>query len=300
MRRKHNPTIQDVGGVTEQDDIRNLFCEKYNELYNCVAYDETKIREISMIYTFNYQMLPSIAKRQGSIFLPMQPKHGIFFVHCEGNAGQVNFLIDEAYYTKNGSNAVISCLHRFFESYGLGETRVDLYCNNGSNKKNNYLLWYLAYNVAKKLHVSIELHFLANERIKPNLDEHFADIKQAAKKSKGSIECLNYLIGKSEDNNQSHIIDGKNDQMLDWQEHFRHDCRELPNMRSMQHFRFNSENPGVVFYSKNVDNGEGEFRLFNQDSPMLTTEVPAIPLPDKFIDRKLWRLSIILMEGGML
>ncbi|ELT94709.1 hypothetical protein CAPTEDRAFT_209370 [Capitella teleta] len=34
MRRKHNPTIQDVDGVTEQDDIRDLFCEKYKELYN--------------------------------------------------------------------------------------------------------------------------------------------------------------------------------------------------------------------------------------------------------------------------
>ncbi|ELU10231.1 hypothetical protein CAPTEDRAFT_193471, partial [Capitella teleta] len=219
----------------------------------------------------------------------MEPKHGIFFVRCEGNAGQVNFLIDEAYQTTNGSNAVISCLHRFFESYGLGETHVDLYCNNGPNNKNNCLLWYLAYNVAKKLHVSIELHFLPKEHSKPILDEYFADIKQATKKTKGSIADLNSSIGESEDSNQSHIIDGRNDQMLDWQEHFRHDCRELPKIRSMQHFRFNLENPGVVFYSENVDNGEGEFRLFNQDSPMLTTEVPAIPLPDRHIDRKLWR-----------
>ncbi|ELU00778.1 hypothetical protein CAPTEDRAFT_214946, partial [Capitella teleta] len=246
-------------------------------------------REISMIYTFNYQELPSIPKRQDSIFIPMPPKHGIFFVRCEGNAGQVNFLIDEAYQTTNGSNAVISCLHRFFENYGLGETRVDLYCNNGSNNKNNCLLWYLAYNVAKKLHVSIELHFLPKEHSKPILDEYFADIKQATKKTKGSIADLNSSIGESEDSNQSHIIDGRNDQMLDWQEHFRHDCRELPKIRSMQHFRFNFENPGVVFYSENVDNGEGEFRLFNQDSPVLTKKVPAIPLPDKHIDRKLWR-----------
>ncbi|ELU09861.1 hypothetical protein CAPTEDRAFT_198982 [Capitella teleta] len=46
-------------------------------------------REISMIYTFNYQKLPSIPKRQDSIFKPMPPKHGIFFVLCEGNAGKI-------------------------------------------------------------------------------------------------------------------------------------------------------------------------------------------------------------------
>ncbi|MEE4248401.1 MAG: hypothetical protein V2I33_23700 [Kangiellaceae bacterium] len=46
MRRKHNPTIQDVDGITEQDDIRDLFCEKYKEPYNCVANDETKMEDL--------------------------------------------------------------------------------------------------------------------------------------------------------------------------------------------------------------------------------------------------------------
>uniref|UniRef100_X2AK75 DUF7869 domain-containing protein n=2 Tax=Capitella teleta TaxID=283909 RepID=X2AK75_CAPTE len=161
-------------------------------------------REISMIYTFNYQKLPSIPKRQDSIFYLWNPSMESFL------------------------SAV--------RSYGLGETHVDLYCNNGPNNKNNCLLWYLAYNVAKKLHVSIELYFLPKEHSKPILDEYFADIKQAAKKTKGSIADLNSSIGESEDSNQSHIIDGRNDQMLDWQEHFRHDCRELPKIRSMQHF----------------------------------------------------------------
>ncbi|ELU06646.1 hypothetical protein CAPTEDRAFT_189280 [Capitella teleta] len=49
MKRKHNPTIQDVDGVTEQDNIRDLFCEKYKELYNCVvcvAYDETEMKDL--------------------------------------------------------------------------------------------------------------------------------------------------------------------------------------------------------------------------------------------------------------
>ncbi|ELT87582.1 hypothetical protein CAPTEDRAFT_209784 [Capitella teleta] len=31
---------------TEQDDIRDLFCEKYKELYNCVAYDESEMEDL--------------------------------------------------------------------------------------------------------------------------------------------------------------------------------------------------------------------------------------------------------------
>ncbi|ELT87357.1 hypothetical protein CAPTEDRAFT_185536 [Capitella teleta] len=46
MRRKHNPTIQNVDEVTEQDYIRDLFCEKYKELYNCIAYDETEMEDL--------------------------------------------------------------------------------------------------------------------------------------------------------------------------------------------------------------------------------------------------------------
>uniref|UniRef100_X2AAM0 non-specific serine/threonine protein kinase n=1 Tax=Capitella teleta TaxID=283909 RepID=X2AAM0_CAPTE len=204
-------SLKEMDSYKEKVEGSRVDCEK--KKITVLQPGEPCSREISMIYTFNYQMLPSIAKRQGSIFLPMQPKHGIFFVHCEGNAGQVNFLIDEAYYTKNGSNAVISCLHRFFESYGLGETRVDLYCNNGSNKKNNYLLWYLAYNVAKKLHVEHNLdgrrYALKKVSLTKNAvpDEVLKEAKNLAKLE--HVNVVRYHTAWLEDEAESELPDAK-------------------------------------------------------------------------------------------
>ena len=54
---------------------------------------------------------------------------------------QVNYLIDEAVDTGKGGNTVISMLHPFFSTYGMGERVVHLHADNcvGQNK-NNYVM----------------------------------------------------------------------------------------------------------------------------------------------------------------
>ena len=54
---------------------------------------------------------------------------------------QINYLIDESAVTGKGSNEVISMLHHFFETQGLGEAHCHLHAVNcvGQNKNNTVI-----------------------------------------------------------------------------------------------------------------------------------------------------------------
>ena len=60
----------------------------------------------------------------GPIFFLTPRKSGISGVCCEALPQQVNYLIDEGMATSKGSDAVISYLHHFFATHGLGKTDV--------------------------------------------------------------------------------------------------------------------------------------------------------------------------------
>ena len=65
--------------------------------------------------------LPTTLQRSPIFFLTPR-KCGISGVCCEALPQQVNYLIDEGMATSKGSDAVISYLHHFFATHGLGET----------------------------------------------------------------------------------------------------------------------------------------------------------------------------------
>ena len=96
---------------------------------------------------------------------PVQPGPLYFLVPrkcvcCEGLPRQMNFLVDESHLISKGSNAVVSYMHYFFERFGLGETNVDLHCDNCSGQNKNRVMWYCAWRVATGLHRSITLKCL--------------------------------------------------------------------------------------------------------------------------------------------
>ena len=73
---------------------------------------------------------PSSALQVGPLFFLTARKCGFFGIHCEGLKKQVNYVIDEGMATGKGSNAVTSYLHHFFDNYAVGETDVQLHCDN--------------------------------------------------------------------------------------------------------------------------------------------------------------------------
>ncbi len=55
---------------------------------------------------------------------------------------------------------MISFLHHYFDTYGVGEKTVFLHADNcGGQNKNRYLINYLAFRVLNKLHTEITIYF---------------------------------------------------------------------------------------------------------------------------------------------
>ena len=97
-------------------------------------------RDVSMHYSFDFAQqvhYPCDPLQPGPIFFLTPRKCGIFGVCCEAVPQQINYLIDEGMATSKGSDAVISYLHHFFATHGLGESDVVLHCDNCSGQNKN-------------------------------------------------------------------------------------------------------------------------------------------------------------------
>ena len=92
---------------------------------------------------------------------------------------QINYLIDEAVNVGKGANSIISMLHHFFSTYGLGETEVHLHADNCSGQnKNHYMIHYLMWRILTKQHQEITISFLPVGHTKSFPDAGFGMLKR--------------------------------------------------------------------------------------------------------------------------
>ena len=189
---------------------------------------------------------PSSALQVGQLFFLTARKCGIFGVHCEGLAKQVNYLIDEGMASGKGSNAVISYLHHFFNNYGVGETNVDLHCDNCSGQnKNNFMLWYCAWRTIHQMHVKLGVHLLIAGHTKFGPDWCFGLFKQVYRRSRvDTLADIATVMAKSSEEkgvNLSQLVGHEDGRVLvdcfDWQNYLTPYFRKLPQIKSYQHFR---------------------------------------------------------------
>lgn len=118
-------------------------------------------RDIKVHYSFDYAQqvhFPSDPLQPGPIYFLTPRKCTVFGVNCEALPRQVNFLTDEAGECSKGANNVVSHLHYFLETHGLGEKVVFLHADNctGQNK-NNCMVQYLVWRALTNRHSSITL-----------------------------------------------------------------------------------------------------------------------------------------------
>ena len=88
---------------------------------------------ITVHYSFDFAQqvhYPSDPMQPGPIYFLTPRKCAIFGVCCEAIPRQINYLIDEAVDVGKGANTVVSLLHHFFETHGLGESDVHLHADN--------------------------------------------------------------------------------------------------------------------------------------------------------------------------
>ena len=201
----------------------------------------------SVHYSFDYAQqvhLPSNPLQPGPIYFLAPRKVGIFGVCCEGLPRQVNYLIDEAHMVSKGSNAVVSYLHHFFDTYGLGETDATLHCDNcAGQNKNNFVLWYCAWRVSLGLHNSISLNFMIPGHTKFAPDCFFGLLKQAFRRQAvSSMAELEEVVRGSAHSNVSQSVGDEVGEVLvpvrNWQAHLSPFCRPLHGLKKIHQFRY--------------------------------------------------------------
>ncbi|KAM9459790.1 uncharacterized protein ACWYII_011206 [Salvelinus alpinus] len=198
-------------------------------------------------------------------------KCGLFGVCCEGKPQQVNYLIDEGTSSSKGSSAVIKYMHRFFTNYGVGETRVDLNCDNCSGQnKNTFVLWYCTWRTMHKLHHSQGLHFLITGHTKFAAHCCFGLIEQCFRKTR--VNALSEIAGVVKDSTVTGInipqLVGLEDgtvlvESYGWQQHLTPYFRPLPQFKQYQHFSFDAVEPGVVVAKERSDSVRTRFQLLH-------------------------------------
>ncbi|KAI0213588.1 hypothetical protein LSAT2_001353, partial [Lamellibrachia satsuma] len=230
----------------------------------------------------------------GPIYFLVPRKVGLFGICCERVPKQVNFLIDEAHLISKGSNAVISFLHYFFENFGLGETNVNLHCDNcpGQNK-NRFVLWYCAWRVAVSLHKTISLNFLITGHTKFAPDGCFGLLKQAFRRhAVSSLQDFQSVVNRSACSNSAQLVgteDGTSYVPVgDWQAHLSPFYKPLPGIKGYQHFRFDGAQPGKVFLRETLESPGTTF-VMSTNSALPTTAPAAVRAPGLSAQRQ-WYL----------
>ena len=224
-------------------------------------------RDITVHYRFDYAQqvhYPSDPMQTGPMYFMCPRKCGLFGVTCEGT-----YLIDEAMTISKGANSVINYLDHFLANYGLGETTVQLHCDNCSGQnKNNYLMWYLAWRTPHQLHTSVSVNFLITGHTKFGPDWCFGLIKQRYRRE--MVSCQNDLVDVVKGStitgvNIAQKVGTEDGEVIvpqaDWQAFLRPFFRVMPGIKRYRHFRFDYTQPGMLFRKEYADSEEESFRI---------------------------------------
>ncbi len=195
---------------------------------------------------------------------------------------------------------MISFLHHYFDTFGVGEKTVVLHADNcGGQNKNRYLMNYLALRVLNKLHTEITIIFMPVGRTKFNCDLSFglfkknsnfmpkflkflrtqvSDLEQLEKCVMNSTPTsqLNkcQLVG-DETGNLLHVLQYK------WSEWFEEvGFSNLPGIRKLHYFKFDCKNPNFVLVKEKSTDAYVAVKLIENFDPLK-------PFPDLSIVPKI-------------
>ena len=183
-------------------------------------------------------------------------------------------MIDEAVNTGKGSNAIISMAHHYLDTYGLGESSLQLHADNCSGQnKNRYVLEYLAWRVLAGLHEEIELSFMVVGHTKFSPDWCFGLFKRAFKRAKiGFLEDIAQVCENSSTVNFVQLV-GKQDgtpivPTYDWATYFRPFFTADPfkGIKRLHHLKFSKSKPGVCVVRTEPDGEVKKLKILRDKS----------------------------------
>ena len=244
-------------------------------------------RDILVNYSFDMAQqvhYPNDPLQPGPIYFLTPRKCGIFGVCCEAIPRQINYLVDESVDIGKGSNSIISKLHHFFHTFGLGEQRVTLHADNCSGQnKNNMMLQYLMWRCMVGLHKEIAFLVVGHTKFAP--DWCFGLLKRKFRREKvGCLADIARVVDTSATVNISQLCGTQTGEVLvpthDWKAYLSQFFKTLRNIKSYHHFRFSSATPGSVFVKEYADTEEHQTLLLNDFSWQPTqSQLPPIIHP---------------------
>ena len=179
--------------------------------------------------------------------------------------------IDEAFNVGKGANSIISMLHHFFEVHGFGKKCVHLHANNcvGQNK-NRFLMYYLMWRVMAGLHTEIIISFLLVGHTKFAPDWCFGLLKQYFHRMKiGDLDDIANCVSQSSSVNIPQLLGSLDRTMYvptyNWSNFFEDVMKKtaLKGITKLQHFRFSSTTPGMVYVKELSSAEERQIQLIH-------------------------------------
>ena len=199
-----------------------------------------------------------------------------------------------------GANAIISMLHHFFGTYGLGEKVVHLHADNcGGQNKNRYMIYYLNWRVLTGQHDEITLSFLPVGHTKFFPDAGFGMLKRKFRSTKvGCLTDIASVVEQSAEMNHCQLVEDQHGNVIvpsyDWSTFFEdHTIKSATKgIKSYSHFRFTSSKPGVVYVrnSCEINNEKKVILLKDMSWRPLASDLPGIVTPEGLSLTRQWYL----------
>lgn len=213
---------------------------------------------------------------------------------------QINYLIDEAVNVGKGANVIISLMHHFLSTYGMGETVAHLHADNCSGQnKNRHMMYYLMWRVLTGQHQQITLSFLPVGHTKFFPDAGFGMLKRKFKHTKvGCLDDIASVVENSAAMNHAQLVGNQQGNVIvpsyDWITFFEENIikNALRGIKKMAHFRFSSDSPGYVHVkNRSDDTTERKIKLVKDISWQPSVQsLPDIIAPDGLPLKRQWYL----------
>ncbi|XP_067939703.1 uncharacterized protein [Watersipora subatra] len=246
-------------------------------------------------YGFDYAQqvhYPADPQQPGPLYFKTPRKCALFGVVCDTFPAQVNYLIDEAACATKGANSVISYIHHYLETYGLGEEKALFHADNccGQNK-NNAVIQYLAWRVANGLHKEIELNFLVAGHTKFSCDYCFGLLKKKYRTNRVSSlsDIAEVVNGSARINHAQLVMDDHGNALVpikDWSGFLHSKSKRISQIKSYHQFILSAERLGSVRVKKHANSLESEdIQLMSPESARSGQPV-IIPPPGLSVERQ--------------
>ncbi|XP_067949763.1 uncharacterized protein [Watersipora subatra] len=246
---------------------------------------------------------PSNPLQPGPVYFKTPRKCAVFGITDEAFRRQTNYLIDEAVHVGKGCNTIISYIHHYLEANQsqTSHNPLVLHADNcasvdndnafpvlfkvavvhqpfaSGQDKNNFMLMYLAWRVARGLNANVELNFMIAGHTKFVPDLFFGLFKRRYRREfVSSLHEVKECMERSSILNKAVLVGSQDGEVLvptyDWSTFLCRYFSKIKGIKSAHQFTFTNETPGSVMVRQFCNSYESATSLI-QYSP-LNDEMP--------------------------